>query len=112
MEINKLTLVGFQLNGALGSGKYDDVSIDQVKKELDGGDIWGLLERRLGQDADFSLLYNDDKAKLAREWESLANAVDESRKLYVERNGLCLLVAYLLEGIQRRDRERQERGGR
>lgn len=64
--------------------------------------IFDYLNDRLGVDIDLSLLTPEDKQELSSEWEDLALAVDESRKMGVERRGLCLLVAYLLEGIQRR----------
>ena len=43
-----------------------------------------------------------DKHQLLEEWKGLLNAVDAGRKFGVRRSGLCLLVAYLIEGIQRR----------
>lgn len=106
MEITKLTVLGFDLNGALGSGQYDDVSIPAVKEAIDDGTIFDLLERRLGKDVDLSLLYNDDRAELLDEWRRIINAVDEGRKFAIREgsSGLCLLVAYLLEGIQQRAR--------
>ncbi|NLX99287.1 MAG: hypothetical protein GXY83_24385 [Rhodopirellula sp.] len=102
MRITKLTSVGFCLNGALGSGKYDDISIAEVKKRIEQGDVFNYLESVLGHDVDLTLLSPGDKAELLKEWQDLALAVDEGRKMCVDRNGLCLLVAYLLEGIQRR----------
>ncbi|AMB48407.1 MULTISPECIES: hypothetical protein [Methylobacteriaceae] len=38
------------------------------------------------------------------EWQDMENAVDARRKFGVEHRGLPLLVAFLLEGIQRRAR--------
>jgi hypothetical protein len=105
MRINKLAFLGFYLNGALGSSKYDDISIDEVKAAIRDRSIFGLLESRLGDDVDTSLLDARDRQELMQEWASLADSVNESRKLCVDRNGLCLLVAYLLEGMQRRSRE-------
>lgn len=102
MEITKLTALGFYLNGALGSGQYDDVSISAVKQAIDDGTIFDFLEDRLGKDVDLSILYNDDRAELLDEWQRIRNAVDEGRKFAIREGspGLCLLVAYLLEGIQ------------
>ena len=102
MKITKLTFLGFYLNGALGSGKYDEVSITEVKNQIEKGTIFKYLENTLGDDIDISAIDLKDRQELLEEWEDLANAVDERRKLGVDKNGLCLLVAYLLEGIQRR----------
>lgn len=51
---------------------------------------------------DLSVLSPADRDEINDEWESTVNAVDEARKMCVDRNGLCLLVAYILEGIQAR----------
>jgi len=105
MKIVRMTFLGFYLNGAAGSGRYDDISIADMKQAIRAGTVFDVLERRLGHDVDLSILDNDDRAELLREWRGLADDVDEDRKLCVERNGLCLLVAYLLEGIQQRAKE-------
>lgn len=102
MRITKLASVGFCLNGALGSGKYDYISIDEVKRRIEEGSIFEYLSAELGHNLDLTLLSAGYRAELLKEWQDLALAVDEGRKLCVDRNGLCLLVAYLLEGIQRR----------
>ena len=102
MRISTLTGMAFYLNGALGSGKYDGVSIAEIKARIEARDIFPYLEQTLGEDIDLSLVTVDDRRELNDEWADMATAVDESRKLCVDRNGLCLLVAYLLEGIQRR----------
>jgi len=47
-----------------------------------------------------SLFADEDRKELAEEWQFMACEVNEFRKLCVERGGLSLLVAYLLEGIQ------------
>lgn len=104
MRVTKLTFLGFYLNGALGSGKYDDVSIRAVKEKIRDHTIFDYLKSRLGSDIDLSALSPEDRSELNQEWEDLADAVDESRKMCVDRNGLCLLVAYILEGIQRRQK--------
>ena len=104
MQINVLTQLALYLNGALGSGKYDAVSIEAVKAHLEAGSLFDFLENTLKDDIDISLLYNDDRAELLREWADMADSIDERRKLCVERSGLALLVAYILEGIQRRVR--------
>jgi len=104
MRISQLTFLGFYFNGALGSGKYDDISIREVKEKIRAYTIFDYLKSKLGSDIDLSALSPEDQLELNREWEDLADAVDESRKMCVERNGLCLLVAYILEGIQRRQK--------
>jgi hypothetical protein len=59
------------------------------------------LEQQLGQDIDTSILSEKEKGELNAEWLDMSLAIDENRKLCVEKGGLCLLVAYVLESIQR-----------
>jgi hypothetical protein len=102
MRISTLTGMAFYLNGALGSGKYAGISIAEVKARIEAGDIFPYLEQTLGDDIDVSLLTPDDQRELNDEWADMAVSIDEDRKMAVVGNGLCLLVAYLLEGLQRR----------
>lgn len=103
MKLSTMTLLAFQLNGALGTGKYDHITIEMTKDKIRDRTIFSYLLSQL-EYLDISLFSEDEKKELLDEWEDLADAVDEDRKMCVERNGLCLLVAYLLEGIQRRFR--------
>ena len=59
-----------------------------------------FLAKRLIGDIDLSIFDETKRAALVAEWQDLLNAVDARRKFGVEKNGLCLLVAYCLEGIQ------------
>lgn len=102
MHITKFTVIGFGLNGALGSGKYNNISIEKIKSEILKNTIFDYLEKELSDDVDFSYLTKDDKSELNNEWESFVNNIDESRKLCVDKNGICLIMAYILEGIQER----------
>nr|WP_315049810.1 hypothetical protein [uncultured Brevundimonas sp.] len=102
MHPSLLTFIAFYLNGAMDSGRYDDILIDEVKTEIVNGTIFNFLRRRLGQDIDLSLLKPEQEAELVGEWQDLLDAVNERKKFCVERRGLTLLVAYLLEGVQRR----------
>jgi hypothetical protein len=104
VRITQLTFLGFYLNGALGSGKYDDISIKEVKGEIRDHTIFDYLKTKFGLDIDLSVLSPEDRQELNKEWEDTADAVDEARKMCVDRNGLCLLVAYILDGIQKRTR--------
>lgn len=95
------TFLGFWLNGALGSGKYDDVTLEVVQAHLRGGTIFFFLEERLGADIDLSIYSTEQRAKISAEWRDIeeGNSLD---KFAVKRNGLCLLVAIILEAVQLR----------
>lgn len=102
MRISALTFIAFYLNSAMDSGRYDDVSISEVKAEIEKGTIFSFLRNRLGGDIDLTILEPADEAELLAEWQDLLAAVNERRKMGIEKRGLPLLIAYLLEGIQRR----------
>lgn len=104
MRISQLTHLLFYLNGALGSGKYDHISIEQVKERIDHGTIFNFLASALNDDLDLSILEEADKASLLNEWREMLD-IREGKKFCVNRNGICLLNAYLIEGLQRRRAE-------
>lgn len=102
MRITAHTFLAFYLNAAMDSGRYDDLAISEVKSKIETGTIFDFLRQRLGDDIDLSILAKEDEAELLAEWQDLLAAVNARRKMGVERLGLPLLIAYLLEGIQRR----------
>ncbi len=102
MKITKLTLLAFYLNSALDTGKYRDITLQEVGDQIEQGTIFEFLQTRLLGDIDLSLYKEKEKKELLEEWQDFYVAVNASRKFGINNNGLCLLVAYLLEGIQRR----------
>lgn len=102
MKICTYTFVAFQLNGALGSGRYNDITIEKIKNELESGHLFKYLEERLRDDLDLSLLNSNERKILLKEWKEIMDA-DIDPILCVEKNGLSLLIAYILECIQRAD---------
>ena len=101
MRITELCFLAFCLNGALDTGQYQDIGLDEVLGEIKRGSIFEFLERRLGDDIDLSIVGERERQVFISEWRDM-RAISAPRKFAVERSGLCLLVAYLLEGIQRR----------
>ncbi|WP_025812429.1 hypothetical protein [Komagataeibacter kakiaceti] len=47
MQITMLTFIAFYLDSAMDSGRYDDLSIDEVKREIEAGTIFPFLRARL-----------------------------------------------------------------
>jgi hypothetical protein len=101
MKISQLTFLGFFLNGVHGTGKYDQITKNMVKSELEKSTLFQFLDRELGSDIDTSILSEQEKRELNSEWLDISQSVDEKRKMGVEKGGLCLLVAYVFESIQR-----------
>ena len=102
LRISVLTFLGFYINSAVDTGKYADITVSQVQEQIRAGTIFQFLRDRLRDDIDLTILKAEDEAELLEEWQDLVEAVNERKKMGIENNGLTLLLAYLLEGIQRR----------
>lgn len=102
LRITNLTFLAFYLNSALDTGKYVGVSYREVAEHIEAGDIFEFLGTRLGNDIDLTNLDAAKRAELIAEWQDMLHAVSARRKFGIEKNGICLIMAYVLEGIQRR----------
>jgi hypothetical protein len=102
MRITHLTFLAFFLNAAIDTGKYNDISLQEVANRIEKGTIFEFLQTHLGDDIDLSTFEKERQQQLTSEWQDMLQAMSPRRKFAVENNGLCLLIAYLLEGIQRR----------
>ncbi len=102
MRITNLTFLAFYLNGALDTGKYANVTYREVADRIEAGDIFDFLGARLAGDIDLSNLDAAKREELTAEWRDMLHAMSGRRKFGVEKNGICLIMAYVLEGIQRR----------
>jgi hypothetical protein len=78
------------------------VPIDEMRDQMRNHTVFQFLESRFRNDIDLALFEVADREKLSEEWEDMESAINARRKMGVERDGLCLLLAFLLEGIQRR----------
>jgi hypothetical protein len=97
--IQRYARLAIQLNGAVDSGAYDHLSVPVVIKEIKTGDIFAMLRRELPATAwEIVKLTDIDRHTLEKMWRVAADAF-EPRQYHVERNGLALLVAYLLNLI-------------
>jgi hypothetical protein len=108
MRIYKLTNFTHQLNAALGSGKYTDITYDEVWRHIDDGTIFEFLRERLEFSLAITALRPVDRLELLLEWDNLRGCIDP---FYYDahRSGLCLLVSYLLAGIAFRSQNRDYR---
>ena len=104
MQVMALTVIAFHLNRAIGSGQHDAITVDDVRQAVRTGIIFSDLRRKLGLDGDLSLMDADTEAELLAEWQDMEVAVDLVRAFGIQRRGLSLLMAFLIEGIQRRAR--------
>ena len=102
MKLNTLTYIIREVNAALDSGGYDDLPMQEVSQHIEAGDVVPWLKGRV-LEADLSLLTeqiaNEYQAGLADIYGGYAG--NERRKWGVENRGLCLLIAWTAELIQR-----------
>ena len=91
--------LAIQLNGAAESGRFDHITTAAIVTELDRDQIFPFLERELpGSVWEIAKLSDVARHQLAQEWKMMARAYDPEQ-FHVSRNGLALLVAYILHMI-------------
>lgn len=102
IPISFLTYVGFELNAALDGGYGKGVTLEGVRRALERRQLFPYLESELGARTDLSMLDDALREAMTAEWADFAEAINAERKMGVRRNGLCLLIAFVLESVQRR----------
>ncbi|MHC4620554.1 MAG: hypothetical protein ACYTEQ_22635 [Planctomycetota bacterium] len=107
IKLTALTLLIMELNHLVDSGKFNDISIDEVYEHIENKSILPFLTQRTKGVSDFSL-YSDDGpysnfTKFYHEQMAClygGYGGDHRRKWGVENLGLCLLLAWTNELIQ------------
>jgi hypothetical protein len=97
--IQRWSRLAIQLNGAAESGRFDHVTTAVIVHELEQGRVFQFLERELPTQVwNICKLSDVDRHELSKEWTMMAKAYDPEQ-FHVSRNGLALLVAYVLHMI-------------
>jgi hypothetical protein len=94
----RYTLLGFGVTALLDKGEALD--IDDTRKHVEDGSLFGWLKQKFGDGIDLSLCRGAGQADVLERFGSLANTTDSRRKFGVEHNGLALLAAYCFEVLQ------------
>jgi len=98
-SIQRWSRLAIQLNGAAESGNCDHITTAIIVNELGRDRIFEFLERELPANVwEISKLTDVDRHQLAQEWRILAKGYDPEQ-FHVSRNGLAMLVAYILHMI-------------
>jgi len=107
MNVTPLTLLIHEINHLIDSGKYTDITIDDVHEAIENKRLLRYLRERAGNDIDLSALLDSDVYGNFEEfYETRMNDIyggyagDERRKWGVENLGLCLALAWTNEIIQ------------
>lgn len=106
MKVSALTLMILHLNALVDSGKYNDISIEDVHSAIEGKRVLQFLKERVGNGIDLSVHFSDTWGDFDAFYETKLNDIyggyagNERRKWGVENLGLCLLIAWTNEIIQ------------
>jgi hypothetical protein len=108
MKVSALTLLVLHVNSLVDSGKYNDISIKDVHKAIEGKRVLRFLQERCGSDIDLSIhLESNTYGNFEDFYERSIGEIfggyagQERRKWGVENLGLCLILAWTNEIIQR-----------
>ena len=97
MKVTALTRLILQLNSVIDSGKYNDITIDEVHEAIESQGLLRFIKSRCGSDIDLSIhLDSNAYGNFERFYEERINQIyggyarDENRKWGVKNLGLCL----------------------
>jgi len=102
--LTRFSYVAFNLICAIDSAKYS-FHFKDIEAHIERRDLFDYLKKKMGDDIDLSLLDEKDKEELLDEWRDLYFSHIPSA-FPVRNEGLCLLLAFCMEGMQRRFPER------
>jgi len=106
-QLSALTFLGFYVNSAIASGHGKALSFSEIYNSVQKGTLLQDIERKIPGEFDFSLFKPGSAETLAIN-RALADASAgfegrERRKAGIESSGLHILMACILEAIQRED---------
>lgn len=94
----RYTYLGFYLNSLVDNGEF--ISLFDIKREINKRNVLNFLKSQYEDKFDISLYTEEELEALEEFFHGLNDAVDEQRKMGIEKNGLCLLIAYCFEALQ------------
>ncbi len=94
----KYTFLGFYLNSIVDNGGF--VELDIIQSKINGKAVFSYLKEKFGDELDISLYTENEIIEIEDYFYNLDNATDARRKFGIEKNGICLLVAYCFEALQ------------
>jgi hypothetical protein len=108
IKLTMLTILILEVNHLIDTGKYNNISIEDVENEILKETLIQYLANISQGDSDFSPfissgVYNEYVKRFNKELKGLCevSAGEERRKWGIEKTGLCLVIAWTNEIIQR-----------
>jgi hypothetical protein len=92
-----------ELNHLLDTGKYDNITVEEVKQHIEAETVLEFLQERAAEHIDLSpyttAVYGNFKAFYSSYLRNIVDAYggNERRKWGVENRGLCLLIGWTTE---------------
>lgn len=110
MKVTALTLILISLNAMQDSGKYDDITIDDIHFAARDMATLDFLKQVAGDDLDLSIhletdVYGDFRSYFEEKFHQIAAGLDgrEARKTGVKNSGISFAMAIIIEMIQQGD---------
>lgn len=107
MKVSALTLLVLHVNSLIDSGKYSDITIEEIHDAIERKRVLRFLKERAGSDIDLSIhldsnVYGDFESYYEFQLENIYGgyAGQERRKWGITNTGLCLVLAWTNEIIQ------------
>jgi len=102
-----LAFVGFYVNSAIANGHGNNISFKEIYKSLENGTLLEDLNAKIPGEFDFGLFPPGSEQCIALNKVLNEVAVGlkgrERRKVGIEKSGLHLLLAYIIEAMQHPD---------
>src|SRR5687767_4316600 len=95
------TFLGFHFNSLVDAGEVLD--LQETHDKIRSKSLFKWLKSKYSDSLDVSLFSKEQLDKIEDFFESLSIVTNERRKMGIEKNGLCLLVAYCFEATQREE---------
>lgn len=94
----RFTDLASKLLSLLDAGKKLDM--DNTHSHVRDKTVFSWLQEKFRERIDLSKYSNADLVYMQDQFCTWSHVIDERRKMEVEHNGLCLLIAYCLEAIE------------
>lgn len=97
-DLHRRTATILVINHLLDEGR--SITIEQVHAKIANGSIFGYLQSMFDSPMAWDVINLATQEALLAEWRSMVTEQSDRKTYLCENNGLCLLVAYTVEGIQ------------